>query len=357
METILWRTIAVTSVAPVAWGSTYWVTEHLLPPDRPLFAAVVRALPAGLALLAVRRRLPRGAWWWRTVALAFFTIGLFFPLVFVAGYRLPSGLAATVTALSPLVVMGVAWLALREPAGGARVAAATVGVVGVALLVLRSPEGLDAWGLLAAGGAVLTSAIGFVLVKRWRVPAEDPVDLVTLVAWQLVAGGLMLLPASLLVEGAPPPVDLPALAGFVWLGGVGTALAYVCWFHGLSRMTAGAVALVGLLNPVAGTLLGVVLAGELFGPAQAVGMALVLGGVAGGQLVGRPRRSSRRAGRRSVAVPRGPRGGRDPVAAWPLSHRAHAIRSRHGAARRPPRRPDHAAGARRPAPAGGDRTR
>ena len=63
----------------------------------------------------------------------------------------------------------------------------------------------------------------------------------------------------------------------------GTVLAYVCWFHGLSRMPAGAVSLIGLINPVVGTLLGVVLAAELFGPTQATGMALVLGGVLAGQ--------------------------------------------------------------------------
>ena len=64
---------------------------------------------------------------------------------------------------------------------------------------------------------------------------------------------------------------------------VGTGLAYYCWFRGLAAMPAGAVSLVGLLNPVVGTTLGVVIAGELFGWAQALGMVLVLGGVAAGQ--------------------------------------------------------------------------
>ena len=48
-------------------------------------------------------------------------------------------------------------------------------------------------------------------------------------------------------------------------------------------MIAGATALVGLVNPVVGTVLGVALAAEAFGLAQALGMLLVLGGVLGGQ--------------------------------------------------------------------------
>jgi probable blue pigment (indigoidine) exporter len=279
MEAFSWRTALVTGVAPAAWGTTYLVSDQLLPPDRPLFAATVRALPAGLVLLALRRRLPTGIWWWRAVSLGVCNIGLFFPLIFLAAFHLPGGLAATLQATSPLVVMGLAWGLVNERPGGLRIGAALVGLVGVALLVLRSPGEVDTIGLLAASGSVLVSALGFVLVKRW--PA--PVDMLTLVSWQLVVGGLVLLPVGVLVEGPPPPVDLPAVGGFLWLGVLGTVVAYACWFHGLSRMPAGAVSLIGLLNPVVGTMLGALVAGELFGWAQALGMVLVLGGVVAGQ--------------------------------------------------------------------------
>jgi probable blue pigment (indigoidine) exporter len=63
----------------------------------------------------------------------------------------------------------------------------------------------------------------------------------------------------------------------------GTGLAYWCWFTGLRAMPAGAVSLIGLINPVVGTTLGVAIAREAFGPLQAVGLLLVLGGVVAGQ--------------------------------------------------------------------------
>ena len=288
METNLVRVALLTSVAPAVWGSTYLVTEQFLPPDRPLFAAVVRALPAGLVLLALRRRLPTGIWWWRALALGVCNIGLFFPLIFLAAYHLPGGLAATVQAASPLAVMALAWPIIGERPGVRRVLAGTVGIVGVALLVLRSPGELDTVGLAAAIGSVAVSALGFVMIKRW--PA--PVDLLTLVSWQLVVGGLVLVPVALLVEGAPPPIDLPAAGGFLWLAVMGSGVAYYCWFQGLARMPAGAVALVGLVNPVVGTALGVAFAGELFGWPQATGMLLVLGGVVAGQPGFRLRRTT-----------------------------------------------------------------
>ena len=49
---------ALTALAPVSWGTTYAVTSEFLPPDRPLFTGLTRALPAGLLLVALARVLP-----------------------------------------------------------------------------------------------------------------------------------------------------------------------------------------------------------------------------------------------------------------------------------------------------------
>ena len=54
-------------------------------------------------------------------------------------------------------------------------------------------------------------------------------------------------------------------------------------------MSAGAASLIGLVNPVVGTLLGIAFAHEAFGPGQALGMVLVLGGVLLGQWRSTPR--------------------------------------------------------------------
>ena len=276
MET---KWLGIAAIAPVAWGAGYYVTESYLPPDRPLFGAAVRALPFGLLLLAVRPGRLRGAWWWRTALLGALNFSAFFFLIFVAAYRLPGGLAATITATSPIAVMLLAWALAGERPHRVSLAAAVVGVGGVGLLVLRGGVAVDALGVLASLAAVATSALGFILVKTWR----PPVELATFTAWQLVFGGLVLVPVALLVEGAPPALDARAVAGFGFLGLVGTVAAYAAWFAAMRRLPAAAVSLVGLLNPVTGTVVGVTLAGEAFGPVQAAGIVLVLGGALLGQ--------------------------------------------------------------------------
>jgi probable blue pigment (indigoidine) exporter len=204
-----WGTIALTALPAAIWGSTYAVTQAWLPPGRPLFAATVRALPVGLLMLLWLRRLPSGSWWWRSLVLGSLNIGLFYALLFLAAYRLPSGLGATTVAMAPLVVMAVAWLVLGERPARVSLSSGLIGLFGVALLVLQNglDKPVDLLGLAGAFGAVVLAAFGFVLTKRWSPPAE----VVTVTSWQLVAGGVVLLPIAVVVEGAPPALDLPAV--------------------------------------------------------------------------------------------------------------------------------------------------
>ena len=185
-------TVALTAVPAVVWGSTYAVTQLWLPPDRPFFAAAARVLPAGLLLLLWVRRLPRGRWWGRSLALGALNHGIFFALLYVGAYRLPSGLGSTLTAISPLIVMATAFLVLRERQPWVTVAAAVAGIGGVGVLVWSHDRAgaVDPIGLAAALGAVLASSVGFVLVKRW----SPPDDVIVTTSWQLVAGGLLLVP-------------------------------------------------------------------------------------------------------------------------------------------------------------------
>ena len=171
--------LLATAVGPVTWGTTYVVTTELLPPDRPLFTAAVRTLPAGLLLVALGRRLPSGVWWWRAAALAALNIAAFQALLFVSAYRLPGGVAATFGAAGPLVVAGLAaWLLAERPSRW-QLASGVAGLVGVALVVLGPAAGLDLVGVGAGVLGVLAMALGTVLVRRW----ERPVGVLAFTVW------------------------------------------------------------------------------------------------------------------------------------------------------------------------------
>ncbi|TKR24721.1 EamA family transporter [Cellulomonas hominis] len=281
------RWLPVAAIAPILWGSTYYVTRHALPADSPLWGGVLRALPAGLVLLVLARRLPRGSWWWRSLVLGTLTVGAFFALVYVAAQALPSSIASTVMALGPVVMMLAAWVLLgRRPLLRA-VLGGVLGVLGVAVMLLGGGDGagLDPRGIAASVAAMLMSSIGYVLANRW----QGEVEVLPLTAWQLVAGALVLLPVAVAVEGAPPALDGTALLGFAYVSLVATAVANVAWFAALRHLGPSTVGLVGLLNPVTGVLLGTVLAAEVLTWRQTLGIAVVLGAMALGASRGRRR--------------------------------------------------------------------
>ena len=269
--------ILTTAMAPALWGTTYLTTTMFLPEGRPLLAATLRALPAGLLLLAVCRQLPRGAWWWKSWILGVLNIGAFFALLFIAAYRLPGGVAAIVGGVQPLVVALLASRLLRERVTARVLMAGVTGVFGVALITLQAQARLDVVGVLAALGGTLSMATGIVLSKKWGQPASP----LTTTAWQLITGGLGLVVIMLAFEGLPSTALTPSnLGGYAYLSIVSTAFAYVMWFRGISKLPASTTAFLGLLSPVVAILLGSVIAGESFTPPQILGIFLVLGSVA-----------------------------------------------------------------------------
>ena len=284
-----WRWMLVTAIAPVAWGSTYVVTHALLPAEHPLWGALIRALPAGLTLLALARRLPSGSWWWKSLVLGVLNIGAFFVLVYLAAQLLPSSIASTVMATSAGVILVLAWPLLAQRPQLVSVLGAAIGFAGVAVMLAPGGEEINGWGVVVSLTAMMSSSVGFLLARRWG----GDVPLLASTAWQLIAGSILLAPVALVVEGAPPVLDAGTFWGFVYITTIGTAVAFVAWFAGLRHLPAGVVGVIGLLNPVTGVLLGTLLVGEVLGVNQVIGIGLVLLGVLVGQFAARTTRSPR----------------------------------------------------------------
>lgn len=278
----VWTILAAS--APATWGTTYFVTTEFLP-DGPLFAALIRSLPAGLLGLLVVRNLPSGHWWWRMGALGALNIGAFFPLLFVAAERLPGGVAGTLIAAQPVFVAVLAVPLLSEKLSLWRLGWGSVGVVGVGLVVIGPGAALDPLGIFAGILAAVAMGTGLVLTKRWgRVPG---VGSLTIASWQLMAGGLVLLVPTLVLEGVPADIDARAIGGYLWLAIPGALLAYTLLFAGIRRIPVTAASLLGILSPLVATTLGVLVAGEQLTVFQLSGFVVALIVMAAGQLPGR----------------------------------------------------------------------
>jgi probable blue pigment (indigoidine) exporter len=271
----------LTALAPLVWGTTYAVTSEMLPGGHPLFAGTLRALPAGLVAVAIGMALPRGSWWWKSAVLGILNIGLFFPMLFISAERLPGGVAGTLGSVSPLIVALVAMPLLGDRLSAWRIGWGFAGVVGVGMVVLGPAAGLDTVGIAAGLLGASSMAVGVTLTKRWGRP--EGASSVALVGWQLTAGGIFLVPTTLVIEGAPPAIDATAGVGYLWLGLFGGLIAYIIFFSGVGKLPVTSVAPLSLLSPMMAAAVGVAVLGESLAPAQLLGLVLALASVVAGQ--------------------------------------------------------------------------
>ena len=270
-----WRDVLLTALAPIIWGTTYIVTTEFLPPGKPLTAALLRLLPAGLMLLIWTRCWPARDQWWKLLVLAALNMALFQSLLFVAAYRLPGGLAAVLGAIQPLAVMALIWLFDGRRPWWFTVLAALIGIVGMAMLLLAPGTHWDIWGVAAALTGAAGMAVGTWLTKRWQLP----MPVLALTGWQLLLGGAMLLPLTLWREGWLHNATPTNLLGYAYLCLFGAVISYGLFFRGLAKLSPVAVTSLGLLSPVTAVLIGWIWLGEAMHGWSLLGLVTVLASV------------------------------------------------------------------------------
>ncbi|MGF1764209.1 EamA family transporter [Aliivibrio kagoshimensis] len=248
------KTLGVTAIAPIIWGSTYIVTTEALPPESPLIASTIRALPAGILLVLISRASLSGMWWLRMAALGFLNIGLFFYCLFYAATYLPGGMASMVMSSQPVVVMIMSWYLLNTEFSSKQLLASVFGICGVGLLVLNSAAELNIEGVFIAILGTLSMASGVVLTKKWGRPTN--MTMLGFTGWQLLFGGIILFPVSLWLEGVPSQLTSINYLGYGYLSIVGAMLGYYLWFRGIEKLPPVTVSFLGFLSSVSACVLG-----------------------------------------------------------------------------------------------------
>ncbi|EOW3709752.1 EamA family transporter [Vibrio fluvialis] len=268
------KTIALTAIAPIVWGSTYIVTTEALPPESPLIASTIRSLPAGVLLVLISRAWPTGLWWLRMAVLGFLNIGLFFYCLFFAATYLPGGMASMVMSIQPVIVMIMSWYLLRANFSSQQLIGSGLGILGVGLLVLNSSAELNIEGMLTAILGTLSMALGVVLTKKWGRPTG--MTMLGFTGWQLLFGGIILLPVSLWLEGIPTQLTSINYLGYGYLSLIGAILGYFLWFRGIEKLPPVTVSFLGFLSSVSACFLGYLVLNQTLTWPQLLGALAIL---------------------------------------------------------------------------------
>ena len=278
-----WLAWAALGVVYVVWGSTYLAIRFSVETMPPMLSAGARFLASGvlLCLAVLVFAGPRG---FRMTRAQFGTaalVGLLLPawgngLVVIAEQHVASGLAALLVASIPLYVIVLRRLIGERPPAVTLVGV-LIGVAGLAVLLLAGPvpgaHGSAWWGPWLVVLAALGWATGTVAGSRLPTPPNP----LTFSGIGMLVGGAALTAGGFV---AGEPVDLAAVSSDSWLAWgylvLFGALAFSAYVYALGRLPVSTVATYAYVNPVIAVLLGILLAGERFGPAQLAGGVVVV---------------------------------------------------------------------------------
>lgn len=267
------------------WGSSYLFIKIAVD-DFGTFTLVALRLAIGAALLwtVVRiagQRLPRKpAVYGHLAVMGVFNIALPFILITWAERNVESSLAAVLTSIVPLFVAVLAPLFIHdEPMRLGGIVGLVVGFVGVVVLTSRGlgGTGYDIVSDLALVGSSLSYAAGAVYTRRNVRGLQPMIPAAFQVSFALIITGAI---AVLFEHPWDARPDLAAVGAIVWLGLLGSGLAYLAFFRLLGRWGATRTAAVAYLLPVVGIVLGFLVLGEPIDGRIVLGTLLIIGGVA-----------------------------------------------------------------------------
>lgn len=269
------------------WGSSYLFIKIGVDAGIEAFTLVTLRVAVGFTLLAViagasRVRLPRDPRTWAHLAvIGVLSVALPFVLITWAEQSVDSTLAAVLNGAIPLIVIILAAVVLPdERLTGPRVAGLIVGFIGLVILVGFDPATLATSGGLPVAaliGSTVSYAAGGVWARRFLGGVRPLVLAIGEVGFAL----LYVAPLALLFEGtAGLPRTADGWFAVLWLGLLGSGLAFLIFFRLLSRWDATRTSLVAYLIPVFGLVLGAVVLRERVDAGLLVGTTLIVGGIA-----------------------------------------------------------------------------
>lgn len=280
----------------LVWSSTWYGIRICLDEQPPLTSAALRFLIAGLVMslaapvLRARENAPSPpAWLWLAAGATVFAGS--YGVLYWAEQVVPSGIAAVLWGIFPLLMAASGYLFLGESLRPRKALGVLIAFVGIVIVNsgnlggIASEKAHYAWLLLLSP---VVSAIGTTLIKRF---GSGTSSVLLNRNGMLVGAALLGLAAGLVEEPGRATWSVRGLLALLYLSVFGTAMSFGIYFWLLRTTPASRLALITYVTPVLAMLLGAVVGdGQMDGRAWLGTVAVVLGV---GLVVSTPRASGR----------------------------------------------------------------
>lgn len=245
------------------WGTTYLALRIAVLNFPPFLFTAIRQATAGLLLLAFmftfgKAVIPRAAHLGRQAVGGFFMISLGNGLVAWSEMHIPSGVAAVICSLEPVVVivMSVA-VSRHERPTLPMLAGMLLGLAGIVIMFSEQLAGFSnthyIMGMVLTFVAVVAWAGGSIWIKK----RHTDTNLFVNAGLQMLFGGLLLLPISLAFDDLTHVAWSPeATWSMLYLVLAGSLIAYAAYAYALRKLPLPVVSLYAYVNPVVAVILG-----------------------------------------------------------------------------------------------------
>ena len=267
----------------VCWGYNWVVMKIGLQDAGPVVFAAMRMM-GGAAILAVvllaSRRSLKIVEPWTVILIGLLQTTAAQGLIAMAVNSGQAGKSAVLNYTLPIWVMLLGVLFLKERPRIGQWLATLVALTGVLIMTFLDGQTGSVRSIVFALSASISWSAGVVLTQALLRRHPGKIDTLVLTTWQMIAGSLVLGVLALLVPEPPFYWSTRLILSLLYNIGPATALAFLLWFTLQQRIEAGFLSLIVLIVPLVGIVAGWAQLGERPSGPEAIGMALIMTGIA-----------------------------------------------------------------------------
>jgi drug/metabolite transporter (DMT)-like permease len=268
------------------WGTTYLALRIAVMHFPPFLFIAIRQTLSGLLLvlfmmLVMKQSLPSRQDLFRQAIAGFFLISMGNGLVAWAELYIPSGLAAIICSLMPLVVILLNISINKEERPNMAIVVGTLmGFAGIVMIFSENLGIFSSSNYVIAVLLTLTAVFCWAGGSIWVKKKSSPTNLFVNAGLQMFFGGLWLFPVSMVVDDlSAVHWSTQAFYAMLYLIAFGSIIAYACYAYALRSLPMTIVSLYAYVNPIVAVLLGWLILNEPLSAWMWVSICITIAGI------------------------------------------------------------------------------
>ena len=281
-------------VANILWGTSFLASKYTLQAWGPFTSAALRFGIATVCLLGILKAMKKKiempetlGHWVALIVIATSAFGVLYPMQLAGLKFIPSSLSAAIMLMSPLAVLLLSRVVLKERLSKLKYVALTFGVVGGAVLISSTSNGMKInfnsdffWGTLLTLASAISLAISAVATRKY----SNEISSSTITFWTMAIGFVELTIFAFIFEedvlaSITRDANTLSIVSLFFLAFVCSAFCFYIWNFALSKASPQEIASSMHIKTPTAVLLGVFIANEELNAPIIIGTALVMFGV------------------------------------------------------------------------------